>query len=474
MRLSSLLGPLTDEVRVISKHGSDDPEIVRVVHDSRTVEPGDLFCCIRGARHDGHDHVEKAKAAGAVAVLVEQPVVCQLPSVLVASVRATMPYLASEIAGNPSHHLKVVGVTGTNGKTSVTSMLADVLQLIGWESRTIGTLSGERTTPEAPEFQRSLAGWVTEGVDCVAAEISSHALDQHRVDATHFAAVAFTNLGRDHLDYHVTMESYALAKGRLFNPSFTDRAVVVTDGEAGKRQAELAVVAGLDVVEVSASGLECVVGRQLVEVPWRGYQLKVSTGGRFAVVNALVVAELATLLGGDPTGVAEALGKVSAIPGRFEKVEVSGDLDVVVDYAHTPDALTGLLESCRETNPNRLILVFGCGGERDQGKRPLMGTAAEAGADVVVVTSDNPRGEPPEEVIADILTGMKRPPSQIEPDRRKAIRFGLAMANPGDLVVLAGRGHETIQEIEGKGLPFDDRVVAAEEARTLDLEGSSG
>jgi UDP-N-acetylmuramoyl-L-alanyl-D-glutamate--2,6-diaminopimelate ligase len=211
-----------------------------------------------------------------------------------------------------------------------------------------------------------------------------------------------------------------------------------------------------------------------VEVSWRGRRLKVPAGGRFTVANVLVVAELALLLGTEESAVAAALATVAPVPGRFEAVEVAGGLDVVVDYAHTPGALAGLLESCRDTGPRRTILVFGCGGERDRGKRPLMGAVAEAGADLVLVTSDNPRGEPPRGVIADILSGMEQQPALVEPDRRLAIRAGLAMAGPDDLVVLAGRGHETTQEVSGEQVPFADREVAIEEARRLHHGGRAG
>jgi UDP-N-acetylmuramoyl-L-alanyl-D-glutamate--2,6-diaminopimelate ligase len=368
----------------------------------------------------------------------------------------------------------VVGVTGTNGKTSVAHMLAGVLDSLGRRSEAIGTLSGIRTTPEAPEFQRCLAAWSREGVECVVAEVSSHALAQHRVDGTRFAGVAFTNLGREHLDYHATMEEYAAAKDRLFSLTFTDKAVIVVDDQAGRLQADRATAAGLEVVEVSTDSANASVERQRVEVTWRGGRLKVPVGGWFTVANVLVVAELALLLGTEDSAVAAALATVAAVPGRFEAVEVAGGLDVVVDYAHTPGALAGLLESCRDTGPRRTILVFGCGGERDRGKRPLMGAVAEAGADLVLVTSDNPRGEPPRGVIADILSGMERQPALVEPDRRLAIRAGLAMAGPDDLVVLAGRGHETIQEVDGEQVPFADREVAIEEAYRLHHGGRAG
>jgi len=473
MLLSTLLATL-DAAIPVSGSVDPDPEVMRVVHDSRAVEPGDLFCCVPGAHHDGHDHVEQAVEAGAVAVLAEHPVVVDTPVLVVQSVRKTMPFLAAAVVGDPSRELKVVGVTGTNGKTSVAHMLAGVLDSVGRRSEAIGTLSGIRTTPEAPEFQRCLAAWSREGVECVVAEVSSHALAQHRVDCTRFFGVAFTNLGHEHLDYHTTMEAYAAAKDRLFSPTFTDKAVIVVDDQAGRLQADRATAAGLEVVEVSPDSANAFVERQQVEVSWRGGRLKAPIGGRFTVANVLVVAELALLLGTEESAVAAALATVAPVPGRFEGVEVAGGLDVVVDYAHTPGALAGLLGSCRDIGPRRTILVFGCGGERDRGKRPLMGAVAEAGADLVLVTSDNPRGEPPREVIADILSGMERQPALVEPDRRLAIRAGLAMAGPDDLVVLAGRGHESTQEVDGEQVLFSDREVAIEEAYRLQHGGPSG
>ena len=474
MLLSTLLAVLDAGALRASDRVDPDPEVMRVVHDSRVVEPGDLFCCIPGAHHDGHDHVEQAVEAGATAVLAEHPVASDAPVVVVESVRQTMPFLAAAVVGDPSHDLRVVGVTGTNGKTSVAHMLAGVLDTLGRRSEAIGTLSGIRTTPEAPEFQRCLAAWSREGVECVVAEVSSHALAQHRVDGTWFFGVAFTNLGHEHLDYHATMEEYAAAKDRLFSLTFSNKAVIVVDDQAGRLQADRATAAGLEVVEVSTDSANASVERQQVEVSWRGGRLKVPVGGRFAVANVLVVAELALLLGTEESAIAAALATATPVPGRFEAVEVAGGLDVVVDYAHTPGALAGLLESCRHTGPRRTILVFGCGGERDRGKRPLMGAVAEAGADLVLVTSDNPRGEPPRGVIADILSGMEQQPALVEPDRRLAIRAGLAMAGPDDLVVLAGRGHETTQEVSGEQVPFADREVAIEEAYRLHHGGGTG
>ena len=480
MRLTTLLAAVESETSASAPvgAGASDPEVHRVVHDSRKTAPGDLFCCVPGRVHDGHAHAGLAVEAGAVAVLAERPLDLDVPVVLVDSVRRRMPHIAAAVSGHPSRHLDVVGVTGTNGKTSVVHLLAGVLGQVGRVPGSIGTLTGDLTTPEAPDLQRRLVAWLGEGRDSVVMEVSSHALDQQRVDGTRFFASAFTNFSRDHLDHHGTMEAYAAAKARLFTREFTDRAVVNVDDVAGRRQAEMATAAGLDVIEVSTVDMPAEVGIQRVRFTWRGLDVEVPVGGRFTVANAVMAAELAMMLGVQPTAVVAGLGAVAPVPGRFEPVDVGGGVVVVVDYAHTPDAMVQVLATARQmVDGARVIVVFGCGGDRDRGKRPLMGAAAQAGADLVVVTSDNPRGEPPEGVIEDILSGMDRAGVHVEVDRRAAIGAALDLAEPGDLIVIAGRGHETVQQIGGRRLPFDDRIVVAEEARrrpSRDGEAPSG
>ena len=470
MLLSALLAATEQSVPASSKTG-EDPDIGRIVHDSRVVNSGDLFCCVPGQNSDGHAYAREAVEAGAVAVLAERPLELDVPLIVAPSVRRLMPLLASELAGRPSAELDVIGVTGTNGKTSVVHLLGGILEHAGRSPATIGTLTGTLTTPEAPGLQRQLATRVAEGRGAVVMEVSSHALDQHRVDGTRFSAVAFTNLSRDHLDHHQTMESYAAAKERLFTPSFTGRAVVVVDSVAGRRVADRALEEGLEVVEVSVADVDRKVWVDRVAFRWRGLDVQVPVGGDFTVANSIVAAELAILSGVDPTVVVEGLAAAAPIPGRFELVEVDGGLTVLVDYAHSPDSLAQLLSSARAVaGGGRVISVFGCGGERDAGKRPEMGQVAEKGADLVVVTSDNPRGEPPEGVIADILTGMAGPPAHTIVDRRRAIATALTLARVGDMVVISGKGHETVQLTGDVGRPFDDRIVAREEAANL-LQG---
>jgi len=438
-------------------------DVTGIAYDSRRVVAGDLFCCLPGSRADGHDHAAGAVEAGASALLVERELDLGVPRILVPNARRAMGLLASQLHGRPSQRLQAVGVTGTNGKTSVVHLLSDILRQAGRRVAESGTLTGERTTPEAPDLQASLASWAAEGVEVVCMEVSSHALAQHRVDGTDFAVVAHTNLSRDHLDYHGTMGAYAAAKQRLLTPEFSRQAVVMVEADgAGRDRVASAHAAGLDVVALEAG-----------DAPdWRGAPLDLPLPGRFAAHNAMVAAELALCLGVVEEEVRAALARVAPVPGRFESLPQVDGVWVVVDYAHTPEALVSVLSTAREVaGDGRVLCVFGCGGGRDRGKRAEMGRAADEGADIVVLTSDNPRDEPPEGVIADILVGMEREPAGapggewtllVEPDRRAAIAAAIARARPGDLVLVAGKGHERTQEAAGEHLPFDDREVAGE------------
>lgn len=450
------------------------PEVTGVVHDSRSVRPGDLFCCIPGAAHDGHDFASLAVVGGAHAILGERPLDLPVPTIVVPSVRKAMPLLAAALHGWPSRHLGLVGVTGTNGKTSVVHLLSWILASAGLRTDAHGTLSGGRTTPEATDLQAMFGRWVSDGVEAAAIEVSSHALSQHRVDGTRFALVGFTNLSRDHLDFHASMSDYEEAKALLFDGSFSSHALVMVDTEAGRRMAALARDAGMAVTEVEATTAGEAIGPDGVGFEWRGHPVQVSTPGRFTIANALLAAEMATALGVAEGDVVDGLASAPPVPGRFEPVPLEDGPRVVVDYAHTPDALSAALSTAREITTGRLVVVFGCGGGRDRGKRPEMGRIAAAGADIVVVTSDNPRGEPPEGVIADILSGMDSAPLLVEPDRRAAIAGALRLAGPADLVLIAGKGHEDTQESEGRMEPFDDRVVARREWARMLADGDVG
>jgi UDP-N-acetylmuramoyl-L-alanyl-D-glutamate--2,6-diaminopimelate ligase len=441
----------------------DDPVVTDVTHDSRRVPIGALFVAVVGGRSDGHDHVAAAVDAGAAAVLVSRPLDgISVPQVLVDDTRRAMPIAASTCWGDPSSKLSVVGVTGTNGKTTVVTLVGAVLASLGREVRVIGTLTGARTTPEATDLQAMLAAYVDDGVEAVAMEVSSHALALRRVDGIHFEVAVFTNLGLDHLDFHGTVERYFEAKAALFEPDRSAVAVLNVDSPHGRLLRDAApdgrpiVEYGLDDahdLEVTSSGSR---------FEWRGERVELSLAGRFNVSNALAAAEVCVTLGHAPPEVAAALGSVTAPPGRFELVSAGQPFVVVVDYAHTPDGLEEVLRTARELATERLWVVFGCGGDRDRSKRPRMGEVACRLADVVVITSDNPRSEDPSAIIAAVRSGCALPKPVTEPDRRAAIALAIDGAAEGDVVVLAGKGHETVQEIGSQVLPFDDRVVAAD------------
>ncbi len=447
--------------------GDDGPVITGIVFDSRRVRAGSLFCCVPGSVTDGHRFATDAVRGGAVAVVCERAVEPEVPQVRVADVRAAMAPLAAAFHHDPSRKLQVIGVTGTNGKTTTVQLLQHIMEAHGRRAATIGTLTGARTTPEAPDLQARLAENVVAGVHTVAMEVSSHALVQRRVDATQFSVVAFTNLTRDHLDYHGTMEAYFKAKASLFSKTRSPVAVIDTDGPYGRLLASTT-----DIPNVVRTGLamaeELVLRSSGSSYRWRGHPVTLALPGRFNVANALIASETAFALGVPAPVIAAALATVPAVPGRFQRVPVDVPFTVIVDYAHTPDGLENVLDAARGiAGDRRVLVVFGCGGDRDPTKRPHMGRVARERADVVVVTSDNPRSEDPARIAGEIAAGMDRRPDVIELDRRVAIRTALAAAGPGDVVVVAGKGHETVQITGTTVLPFDDVVVAREEAQAL-------
>lgn len=447
--------------RVISGPGtSGGPSVEDVEHDSRRVGPASLFACIRGATADGHDHAPAAIEAGAVALLTERPLDLGVPEIVVDDVRRSVGPAAAAVHDHPSDALAVVGVTGTNGKTTTVRIVAGIVDALGGRCREVGTLTGERTTPEAPELQRILSEARSRGDDVVAMEVSSHAVDQHRIDGTRFRVVAFTNLGVDHLDHHGTIERYFAAKAALFRPELADRAVIDVSTPHGRR---LADSVSIPVVEVGDDIEILELGATAGRFRWRGHEVRVPLAGSFNVANSAVAAEIAVALGHQPEDVAAALAAIEPVPGRFETIDVGQPFTVIVDYAHTPDGLEAVLETARAITERQLVVVFGAGGDRDREKRPRMGDVARRGADRVVVTSDNPRSERPESIISAIVSGMSAPPDLIEVDRRTAIRHAIAGARSGDVVVIAGKGHETTQTIGPDSHPFDDRIVAREE-----------
>jgi UDP-N-acetylmuramoyl-L-alanyl-D-glutamate--2,6-diaminopimelate ligase len=353
-------------------------------------------------------------------------------------------------------------VTGTNGKTTVTMLLASILRAAGRTAGVIGTLSGAHTTPEAPELQARLAAMLADGIDSVAMEVSSHALALHRVGGSRFAAAAFTNLGHDHLDFHKTIARYFDAKASLFVPELTDLAVVNVDDVHGDLLARGAPIPVVPYSMKDVTGLELRAGGS--RWTWRGQNWELPLTGRFNVANALAAATMAIELDIDAEAVRAGLASSPPVAGRFEVIDEGQPFLVAVDYAHTPDALTEVLAAAREVaTSGSVLLVFGCGGDRYAGKRPEMGAAAASGADVAVITSDNPRSEDPSAIIDAVTSGIHEPTRAtvlVEPDRRAAVSLAIDRAQAGDVVVIAGKGHETTQTIGTESRPFDDRAVA--------------
>jgi UDP-N-acetylmuramoyl-L-alanyl-D-glutamate--2,6-diaminopimelate ligase len=456
--------------QLVSVSGDPTVEVASVTMDSRAVGPGTLFACVPGARADGHTFAPGAVSAGAVALLCERPLDLPVPQLIVSSVRRAVGPVAAAVHGDPSQSLVVAGVTGTNGKTTTTALLAAIFEAQGWSATALGTLTQARTTPEAPELQRRLAELAADGRRAVAMEVSSHALDQFRVEGVRFAAGVLTNVTQDHLDYHGTMERYFEAKARLFEPERTGVAIVNRDDPWGRRLIDK-LAGGRPPVETfgidDAHELEIRPGGSRFR--WEGERVRLVLGGRFNVLNALAAARCAAALGVAPDAIAAGLGSVERVPGRFEAVDAGQPFSVLVDYAHTPDGLRQALTAARELTAERLIVVFGAGGDRDHDKRPLMGQVAASIADLVVITSDNPRSEDPGAIIQQVAAGAEDPDRvQRVPDRVEAIETAMWVAGPGDVVVIAGKGHETGQEVAGQYRPFDDVAVARESiARVL-------
>jgi len=464
----------------------DDPAISGVTHDSRAVTRGDLFAAVPGAVVDGHDYVERAVQAGAAAILAERPVPAPA-TLLVDDVRSSMAWAAAAVYGDPSEHLSVVGVTGTNGKTTVTRMIERILTAAGITGGVIGTIGARigdaertvaRTTPESPVLQRLLGEMVDAGASVAAIEVSSHALSLHRVDAVRFRVAAFTNLMQDHLDFHVDMESYFAAKAALFVPDRADHAVITIDDEAGRRIAASTAVPFTTVsldrdADVTATDLvETLDGTSfIIRSSGPALHVDLPMPGRFNVANAVVAAVIARELGIDGDAIERGLADVGTIPGRFERIAGTPGFGVAVDYAHTPDAIAAVVTDALRLCDGKVIVVFGAGGDRDHDKRPAMGRAA-ARAHLAILTSDNPRSEDPSAIMAAVRSGIPSGSRVIEvSDRRRAIRTALEAADPGDLVLVLGKGHESGQNIGGHIEPFDDRVVVREEL--ADMSGGT-
>ncbi|MCC6483539.1 MAG: UDP-N-acetylmuramoyl-L-alanyl-D-glutamate--2,6-diaminopimelate ligase [Armatimonadetes bacterium] len=471
--------------------------VLSVTYDSRKVGPGTLFVALRGARVDGHRFLAQAVAQGACAVLVEDTTgvsAFDVDVIQVADTRVALAQAAVRFYGNPSERLQIFAVTGTNGKTSTTYLIDSVLRAAGRTTGVIGTLGARvgnehisiaHTTPESSDLQQLLAQMVSSGVESVAMEASSHAIAQHRMDGVCVDTAVFTNLTQDHLDYHRSMEAYFAVKAELFT-SFAERSgkdfasVINVDDEWG-RERLLPVARGricsygsapdalyhFSNVRSGTSGasfsLHCPQGSARIEL---------RLGGFFMVYNALAAATACLDRGIPLDTVRSGLEQVQGVPGRFEVIESDQDFAVIVDYAHTPDGLENVLASARQLDVARIIAVFGCGGDRDPAKRPLMGEIANRLADIPIVTSDNPRSESPEAIARDILEGIPaddRSRVIVQLDRRAAIEEACRLARPGDVVVIAGKGHEAYQIFADRTLDFDDRLVVKEVLQKLDV-----
>ena len=438
-------------------------EIGDLAYDARAAGPGSLFFCVPGTRADGHDFAADAVANGAVALVVERPLEFEVPQLVVPDARRAMAPVADEFFGRPSEELQIAGVTGTNGKTTTAFLMYSILAAAGRRPGLLGTIEsrvgGERrpairTTPEAIDVQRAFREMLDAGDRSCAMEATSHGSELGRLDHVRFAALVFTNLSQDHLDFHGTMERYFEAKRRLFVEGRPPAAINIGNEWGRKLAADRpdALTFGFaDDAEIGPSALD-------------GIDVKLR--GRFNAENALGALAASRLLGIEDDAIVRGLEAVRGVPGRFESVVEGQPFEVIVDYSHKPEALESVLRTARDLATGRVICVFGCGGDRDRGKRPLMGRIASQLADLAIVTSDNPRSEEPEAIIDEILVGVEGD-VEVEPDRAAAIERVLSAAGSGDVVLIAGKGHEQGQEFADRTIPFDDREVARDVLRRL-------
>ena len=469
MKLSKLIGTLP--------YGTNDVEITSITNDSRKVEQGTLFFCIKGTAADGHKYAVSAAEKGAAAVVCDHNVgvCCQ---VIVPDTRAAYARACSEFYGNPKDNLKLIGITGTNGKTTTAYLIKSMLENLGKKVGIIGTicniigdeiLPAANTTPDAGELHLLLRKMVDAGCEYAVMEVSSHALDQLRVDGLHYSSAVFTNLTQDHLDYHGTMENYIAAERKLF--SMTDIAVANKDDAHFNEMTDGITCPILTYSVNNPSDLKAenisylpagteftLIGDNVNE------HIATQTPGKFSVYNALCAGACMISLGFDTHDVCAALSKAHAVKGRAEVVPTGKDFTVIIDYAHTPDGVENILSAVNEIKQGRLVTLFGCGGDRDRTKRPLMGKIAAKMSDFCIVTSDNPRTESPGAIISDILTGMTdtTTPYTVIENRREAIFYAIKNAKPADVIVLAGKGHETYQIIGTVKNHFDEREIVAE------------
>jgi len=455
-------------------------EVRDLAYDSRKVEPGTLFFCVVGEKADGHEFGPRAVEEGAAGLIVERELTeLAVPQVVVEDSRAAMAPVAARFYGEPTGELRVVGVTGTNGKTTSAFLVREILRAADYSCGLLGTVKQivggvekevERTTPEAIELQKTFRQMLEGGDEACAMEVSSHAMTLHRADAIHFEVAIFTNLTQDHLDFHADMEDYFLAKRKLFEAEGTKVRIVNVDDPYGRRLAS-----EFECLTFSAEGADADYSARELSFDASGasfavgeLQLRTGLPGHFNVANALGAFAAAEAMGVGPEIAAAGLAKAARVPGRFEPIDEGQGFSVLVDYAHTPDSLENVLRAARRLTAGRLISVFGAGGDRDRDKRPKMGRAGAELSDLTVITSDNPRSEDPEAIVAEVAAGAEAAEGasslEVVVDRREAIGLALGRAEPGDTVVIAGKGHEQGQEFEdGRKIPFDDREVAREE-----------
>lgn len=475
-----ILRDLLKEVKVLRTEGSLDIHISEIHYDSRQVTPGSLFFCIEGYQADGHDYAAAAAEKGAAAVLLRKdiPLPEGITKVFVESPRSVMGCVAANFYGNPSEKLLLFGVTGTNGKTTTTYMIKSILEQAGKKTGLIGTITNmignqmipsERTTPESPDLQKLLSQMLQEDVDAAVMEVSSHSLELDRVNGCRFEVGIFTNLSQDHLDFHGTLEKYRSAKAKLFKQS--SLSIINVDDESGRMilngQERRAFTYGIykpaDIfardIEIGADGVSFNLHILGAKIP-----VNLSIPGIFSVYNALAAAASCYASGVSLNDIQAGLESIRGVPGRFELLNTGTDYSVILDYAHTPDGLENILKTARDITSGRLVTLFGCGGDRDAAKRPIMGEVAGRYSDFCIITSDNPRSEEPMAIINDILPGIKKTdcPYEVIENRKQAIEFALRNARANDVIILAGKGHETYQLIKGQTIHFDEREIVAE------------
>lgn len=455
--------------------GAADVEVNDVTHDSREILPGSLFVALRGGAYDGHAFVDDAVSSGAAAVCVEHETGVDVPQILVDDTRSAAGPLAARVHGDPSLRLKVIGVTGTNGKTTVTHYIDSIASAAGLTTGLVGTIqtkiagiarTSTLTTPEATDFQRLLGEMVDGGVDLAAVEVSSHALELGRVNATRFEVAAFTNLSQDHLDFHGDMEAYRAAKATLFSDYDVATAVFNVDDPVGRSLAAshrgpvVTVGSAADVELEEVLPLGGGQTRCRIRTPWGTETANIPVVGDFNLSNLAIAITCAIAAGVSFEDAVASLPNVSGVPGRYEVVSGPDPITVIVDYAHTPEAVARSIDVARASSSGRIIALLGAGGDRDRQKRPAMGEALGA-ADLAIVTSDNPRSESPESIVESVASGLVGD-HLVEVDRRTAIELAIDAAVDGDTVLILGRGHEPYQQVGDQKIPFDDREVAVE------------